>query len=132
MSPNTPEEVKWDPEALREGAKVISSVAPRIDGLAESKTFLWRDPSVKPSDSDLGTDPRDQPAPHEVFIAQDLYIPLHNMVWKLKDALKNLALQAEYGSDGLDRMADSYAAVEDANLAAAYGIIEKTLNPNER
>lgn len=133
MAPKTPDEAKWNPDALREGSKAIFNTARSIEVLTESGELSWRDPSVKQTSSGGAVvlfRPIDAPASYEEFISQGAAQALHETMLVLTMALKNLAKQARYGSDGLNRMADKEEGVEDANLAAAYGVITKALDPD--
>ncbi|GAA3845745.1 hypothetical protein GCM10022226_81420 [Sphaerisporangium flaviroseum] len=133
MAPNVPGQLVWDPETLLMGCEAISSAARSIEVTTEMGHLSWRDPSVKQisSGGTLEFRPIDRPASHEEFIAQDVANSLHDLIPVLTNALKNLAQQAQFGSDGLRRMVQTQAAVEDANVAAVFGTIEKTLDRPE-
>ncbi|GGO67030.1 hypothetical protein [Nonomuraea cavernae] len=121
-----PEGAMWNPDSLNKGSKAIEGIAGAVSELIITNDRIYDRRAPRPSDQ------RD-PIPHhyKLFYADGLAVEVNAAAKAVLDALRNLRSQVTWGSDGLARMAKKETAVEDHNLAAAYGKLEKKLDRPE-
>jgi hypothetical protein len=94
----------------------------------EMSLFLEQSDEGYPGHSRFQTLDDFAPRSYETFLTKDFFTTYEKVYGAAIAAVGATVKQARYGGTGLFRMAENMAEVEDANLTAVFGVLDKTQN----